>query len=248
MFKDYDEIIMDRDRPLINLPNYDVFGFNSSCSSLFNRFIRRERNNPSMIARSNYFSAEENVIKFRTLDSGDILLSKSYIENKSDKFGFNYIGEGNKDDEYLYYDNYKGFVRLNISLKGGVVLRNSKKQGVVFLDGSQYDYRKIVEISKGAAKNREFDCIRLLIGHSAEGGKRSLIYNISRKLKMPVKGYIGGIFVYVPPIHDMEYEINQEPMYLGRAPLVQRFIDSSHDYSFSRPGKTVMAGMEYFWL
>lgn len=172
---------------------------------------------------------------------------KKYYNRYKYKYGLEYIEGGDKNDDYIYYDFYKGKRRLNISLHGNVINSHTGKMGVVFVNGEQFDFRKIIEISNRALEKNSFHSIRLLTCHSAEGGSGSLIYNVSKALQIPVKGYIGEVTGYIPFRQAVEAG-NSHQIYVaaGRTPHVTAFTDHDGYERYARSGQSVIAGLEFF--
>jgi len=177
------------------------------------------------------------------------------IHSKNKKvYNIFFYGKDDDVDTIVYYDEYKGRVRLNIDAHGTVdEKRFGDKGGRIIIEGRYYDGDDIAKVAQAFSENTPFDCIRLITCHSGEGGDSSLISKLSSALKLPVKGYEGTVDGY-----DLEgvgryrkdygTEVTKqmliENQWLGRAPLVNEVRKGSGRYT--RDGKTVMAGMEFF--
>jgi len=204
--------------------------------------------NPTMVEKIQDFYFEKDLENDLYLYNGGYYRSNRIknIKHKY-KYGFRYIEGGDRRGDLIYYDYYKGFRRLNIQLHGGFIENEGGGYGFVNVGRGTFNYLKVIDIANDAAKREDFDCLRMFTCHSAEGGENSLISNVSRALKKPVKGYVGSVVSFNPKREDVirrdSDAINRG---LGRSNLVHRFFDAPELDLYVREGKTVMAGFEYF--
>lgn len=96
---------------------------------------------------------------------------------------FKYIEDSDMICVYLYYYLYKFGARLNIALRGNVISSGAGKVGVVFVGGKQCDFRKIIEISDCASKEREFNSVGFLMCLSTEGSKGLIISMFQKRFE-----------------------------------------------------------------
>lgn len=204
-------------------------------------------NGPIIVEKNqDFYFKNELKEEYRIFEGNSYTLN---IKNRHQKrkYGFDYIVGGDEYHDYIYYDDYKGFRRLNIGLHGGISTEIGNESPFVSIGDYSYNHKKIIDIANRAAMDLDFDCLRLLICHSAEGGANSLISKVSHTLKKPVKGYIGSVISSAPTRevvksgdHDAINEV------LGRSTIAEYVFDVNGVARYARPGKTVMAGFEYF--
>jgi len=211
-------------------------------------YVKKLDNNPTIVEKIQDFYFEKDLKESYQIYNGNYVKSK-FIAEKKIKFtyGFKYIEGGDQYSDFIYYDHYKGFKRLNIQLHGNFIDSEEGGYGVVAVGGHSYSHIKVIDIAKDAAKYEDFDCIRMLTCHSADGGVNSIISNVSRALQKPVKGYVGEVDRYNPVrlsmVNGGSGAINGR---LGRSNIVHRYFDTPGLDLYVRKGKTVMAGFEYF--
>lgn len=181
--------------------------------------------------------------------------SDGEIKNRKLKSIYNYSFYGTNDiDTVVYYDLYKERPRLNIEAHGTVdyELFGDEKPRIII--GQEYlDGRQLADFAQHLRSHSDFDSIRLLTCHSAEGGDGSLISEVSAALKVPVKGYEGRVVFHgFSGIKEYAEKVGTDEAIrwriithsFGRGPDVNEVVKGSGLYM--RPGNTMMAGLEFF--
>ncbi len=208
---------------------------------------------PTMFAKPRKYYTFDELESFRRANllrnHGDPKVIRRHIftENRP------YMAKWNLYDKdlasYTFYDKYKGFDRFNIVCHGVVRNYGDGMTGQVLVEGALHGPEMVVRIAEQAAREKDFRCMNLLICNSGEGGSRSLISNVSRMMRKPVKGYRGGVRTYTPsdarydPIASFDFAARRR---LGRGYAVDPLAENPS--LFARSGETVMAGFEYFWV
>lgn len=222
-------------------------GMRYSSYAEVNNYRFQINKNPSIVEKPQITYSDNNLSMFFTKYNGVTSNHMHIIKEYKYKHSFQYIDGGDYRGDLIYYDEYKGFKRINIQMHGSLMRSGGEGGGLISLGGNKYNYKKVVQIAKNAAENEDFDCVRLLICHSADGGVNSIISNVSRVLQKPVKGY-AGIVVHSIPSHQDVSSDNRDAINrsLGRSTIVKRLPSEDGVVRYVRPGKTVMAGFEYF--
>lgn len=212
---------------------------------------------PTLAERNLQIFGEDEIISHNIVIGGlskEIRTIEKYRYIKNIPYNVNVVIHNGTADWYSFYDVYKGYTRFNIRLHGGVSeAAFGDTGGRVYMEHRWVGADEVATVVRNAREKMHFDCIRMLSCNSADGGHYSLISKLSSELRMPVKGYHGAIQTtdadfadQLVKYHGFETGMNLFKNFdrLGRSSAFNETSPSRQ--IFSRMGRTMMAGTEFF--
>lgn len=201
------------------------------------------------------------VSRNKVYEKSDVFSKKLGLENHlavyrkhKEIYNISLYGKDDNVDTTVFYDEYKGRRRLNISAHGALNEEYFGDKGSrIIIGGEYFDADRLAGVAQQFHDYSPFDCVRVIACYSGDGGDASLISNLSSALKLPVKGYEGkvvGLNFATVSKYKKQYgtkateDMLIEHQALGRASDVNEVVKGSGQYV--RRGRTVMAGMEFF--
>lgn len=166
------------------------FAYNPNTKNVYGKAIEGfTPQKPSMI---------DNVLETSLLETG--LAKDNVIQLGSNIKEFKVIDS----EVHVFYDVYKGTDRLNIVAHGKPYVSNkkifSRNNADIEISGKAYSAEQLVALLKSKGVDpQDFDSVRLMICHSAEGGSRSFGSRMQKVIKKPVKAFEGTVTTNFDP-------------------------------------------------
>lgn len=217
---------------------------------LIDQQVGEKNYQPTIAKRKNqYFNINDVIYEKTSFRTHKILKNK-----KKNITNITFMGNNNQIDSVIFYDEYKGGRRINLTAHGSLS-KNYYGEDVsgVVIGGETLYGDELANMLQDFRDQSPFESVRLLSCQSGEGGRNSLISKVSGALKVPVKGYEGTILGfnedYMSTLANQygtekAKDILKEEKMFGRSLGVNEVVKGSGRYM--RQGNTMMAGMEFF--